>query len=219
MKALIVKELEILSLSKPRLIMILLFLGIALIPTLGSGTYIVIVTIISGMLVSSSFSYDESNNWNVFALSMPLSRKDIVASKFVSLLILTAVGMLSSLIFSIAVTAITSVLGFEAVGDTLNPLYLALMAATGFSLSLLYGSLGAVFSFKYGNKHNEARFLMVSIIPTLTIILGAQVMSILGINLTEFDVSIGVGMLILLALVGTQALLSISYRIISKKEF
>lgn len=219
MKALIVKELEILSLSKPRLIMILLFLGIALIPTLGSGTYIVIVTIISGMLVSSSFSYDESNNWNVFALSMPLSRKDIVASKFVSLLVLTIMGMLSSLIFSVVITAITSVVGFEAVGDTLNPLYLALMAATGFSLSLLYGSLGAVFSFKYGNKHNEARFLMVSIIPTVTIILGAQVMSILGVNLTEFDVSIGVGILILLALAGTQALLSISYRIISKKEF
>lgn len=62
-------------------------------------SFALVAVLLSMILVMNSFSYDELSNWNVYALSLPLTRAGIVLSKY--LLVLWAAG--ASTAFSILV--------------------------------------------------------------------------------------------------------------------
>lgn len=54
------------------------------------------------MLVISSFSYDEYNKWDSYALTMPVNRKQIVLSKYCFVLFFLVVSTILALITSLA---------------------------------------------------------------------------------------------------------------------
>lgn len=62
-----------------------------------------IFTVVLAMITISSYSFDEAAKWDTYALSMPIERKDIVRSKYYLLLIISALGLGLSLIFSIGI--------------------------------------------------------------------------------------------------------------------
>ena len=41
------------------------------------------ISIVSIILTMSTFSYDEYNNWDKIAMSMPVSPKDVISAKFI----------------------------------------------------------------------------------------------------------------------------------------
>ena len=45
------------------------------------------------MLVISSFSYDEYGKWNKYCLSLPVSRRQIVGSKYLFALLMLGIGL------------------------------------------------------------------------------------------------------------------------------
>ena len=120
MNALVLKDV---SLLKSAILYIAVF-GIIFCAVFNEGaTMCVICAMLFASLISSTFSWDDQCQWNVFAVSAGIPRKTIVASKFISSLIFVLIGTVIGFIVTsaiwiatgqtdIAMVAQTSVLGF-----------------------------------------------------------------------------------------------------------
>ena len=107
MKGLIIKDfLNLRNNIKTMLITILIYLlfFISYDPSFLSGLLIMIFC----LQILSTFSYDEYANWDVFALSLPISRKELVLSKYIVFAIFPIAGTILS---EIIVTGICLVKG------------------------------------------------------------------------------------------------------------
>lgn len=62
-----------------------------------------IIPVIGIMLFISTFSYDDFNNWNSYAVTMPNGRKNVVRAKYIASIILTIILGILSLAISIGV--------------------------------------------------------------------------------------------------------------------
>lgn len=63
-----------------------------------------IVPLIGIMMFVSTFSYDDFNNWNSYAITLPNGRKNVVKAKYISSIILTVILAILSLFISIIVS-------------------------------------------------------------------------------------------------------------------
>ena len=80
---------------------ILLLYGFIFIPQ-GNSSILGAVVIIFPMLVITTLSYDHAGKWDRFALTMPVTRKMLVRSKYILFLIMLLFGMLIGAVFSAA---------------------------------------------------------------------------------------------------------------------
>ena len=55
------------------------------------------------MIFITTFSYDEYNSWDAYAISMPVSRKDIVKSKYIASIILIFIAVIFTIIISLII--------------------------------------------------------------------------------------------------------------------
>lgn len=65
-----------------------------------------ILVLLAVMIPISTISYDERCQWQKYALSMPLSRRDIVYAKYLFSLLLTAFGITVGFVFNLCVSSI-----------------------------------------------------------------------------------------------------------------
>ena len=101
MKGLIKKELLMI---KGNLKYALLFLVVFIIISLEDASIIYYIpTFISMMIFITTFSYDEYNSWDAYAISMPVSRKDIVKSKYIASIILIFIAVIFTIIISLII--------------------------------------------------------------------------------------------------------------------
>ena len=56
----------------------------------------------------STFSYDDFNKWNAYAITLPVSRKNIVKSKYISTIIIIMVSSLFGLLISYLISMLPS---------------------------------------------------------------------------------------------------------------
>lgn len=118
MRGLIIKDfLCVKKALRSYIIMILFYYVLAVIGFFPFGTALSMGQAIVTMLPLSTFSYDDFSKWNEFAVSLPLSRKTIVLSRyFFSLILACAIAALNFL-----VAAILSVVGNENFSDLAIP--------------------------------------------------------------------------------------------------
>lgn len=118
------------------------------------------------MMTITSFSYDDLAKWDSYALSMPITRKDMVLSKYLLALILQVVGIA----ISIVITIIISYTG----GNTLDwdqiKISLAIMGAVTVFISIILPLI-----YKFGVEKSRLSILTVCFIPTILVVLGAKV--------------------------------------------
>ncbi len=62
-----------------------------------------IVPLIGIMLFISTFSYDDFNNWNSYAVTLPNGRKNVVRAKYVASIILTIILGIVSLVIGVGI--------------------------------------------------------------------------------------------------------------------
>ena len=157
MKGLIIKE--FLGLRRYfRILAVLMVLYIFMAFGMTSVSIFASVNAILIMICSlSSFSYDSYNHWNEFALSLPLSRADLVKSKYLFILLLCAFGTVITLALSLIVGLIIHLPMQEILISTLVSLLVA----------LFLGGLITPFIYKFGTE--KARFIMMItvLIPTV----------------------------------------------------
>lgn len=80
----------------------ILFLVVFIILALQENNIIVIVPVfVSMMIFMTTFSYDEYNKWEAYAISLPVSRKNIVKAKYFASIILWAIALLVTAVITV----------------------------------------------------------------------------------------------------------------------
>jgi hypothetical protein len=65
-----------------------------------------IFTMVVAILTLSAYSYDEIAKWDIYALTMPISRDDIVRGKYSVMLLLAFLGLVICSLFTIGINAV-----------------------------------------------------------------------------------------------------------------
>ncbi|MCI8631189.1 MAG: ABC-2 transporter permease [Firmicutes bacterium] len=189
----------------------------------GGTSFTGFIMILSAMMPITAVSYDERAKWDKYGLTMPVSRKDTVAAKYILGLIFTVSGAVVSLIT-----------GFIFGADMEE--YLMVIAVIA-GVCFLYLSVLLPIVYKMGTE--KARFIMIAVIllPVVLIMAGASYFkksTLSVIKVPESDVlnlqekaaavtpsGLTAGFLIFIAV--SIVILYISYRIsvsiYSRKEF
>lgn len=71
--------------------MVIIFIVYLILAFQGAFDVTFIIPLIGIMLFISTFSYDDFNNWNSYAVTLPNGRKNVVRAKYIASIILTAV--------------------------------------------------------------------------------------------------------------------------------
>ena len=98
MKSLILKDLYNIGHNMKSMLLVLVILAVGLISSAGTESYVVASGVICGTMVITTFSFDNMSKWPRYAMIMPVSRKDLVASKFIVLLIFAVGGAIAGLV-------------------------------------------------------------------------------------------------------------------------
>lgn len=107
MKGLLMKDWLVLW-RKNKIIIFILFSSVVVSPFLGSHFYLILAFPIAftftGMLSVTTISFDEQSKWEQYAITMPYSRKELVLSKFVFIIIaLSVISLLSFFAWAILI--------------------------------------------------------------------------------------------------------------------
>ncbi len=128
------------------------------------------------MLFMSTFSYDEYNNWNAYAITLPGGRKNIVKSKFVAGLFLTLLSIVITVVLNCLVSVINSNLKFDDFVSTL----LGSVSAIVLIQAIMYP-----FIFKYGMEKGRIILFVLSFAIVGLIVLFSKVINI-PLNIISF---------------------------------
>lgn len=157
MRGLIIKDL--LNLRKYFNMIILLLASTSLISYTSDNTMLLmlLVVLFIPLIVIESLTEDASAQWDRLALAMPISRKEIVVSKYLLLIIL------STLI--IPTTGLTFIIMY--VKNTLNLSRLWLISYGGFAMVVLLISVSIPFIYKFGIEKTRLLSVILVAIPTI----------------------------------------------------
>ena len=174
-----------------------------------------IVAVLCATLPISTFSYDDFSKWDSYALSMPVSRRQIILAKYLLGLIMVVLGSIISLLSSFAALA------FAENADA-GPL--EVFSATGAVALVCLLMLAIIFPVivKYGVEKGRIAMLAVFLGPTLLGVLAAR----MGL-LDYLPPAAQLKAMLVPALIATPIVILIlfvlsfllSLRIYSKKEF
>lgn len=196
---------DILNLRKQGKVLGLLFVFYLVMALSSDNPYMFlsIVSLLMVMLTMTSMAYDERSHWERYALTMPVSRKTLVLSKYLlGFLLMLAAGLLN-IIFLLIVSKETFT---ESVVYTLGVMGIAL-----FFMSLILPIL-----FRYGVEKGRLLMMAVLFTPTLLVVLGAR----MGLTIPEVPqvkpIMVGMFLALLVLLVALSSIL-LSVKIFENK--
>ena len=212
MSGLLVKEYYTLRSYIKQYILLFIFFG-ALSVYMDSVIYFqAMVTMSMCMLVFTGMSYDSTAGWDKYVMTMPVSRKDVVRSKYIICVIYAATAIVVSGIFSIIINRIYPM---EDVGLML----MTIMAMTLLCLIFIIYSILLPMIFKLGVEKTRILMIAVIMIPVFAILGTAEYMPESVLDFIEQHAAIfgaaGVIMSVLIYCISY----FISVGIFSKKEF
>lgn len=207
MKGLILKDFIAIKKQGRVLILLALFYIVYSVAIKNISMFGVMISLICTMMAITTLSYDEYYKWDKYALSMPISRKTIVLSKYLLGLLADLVGMAVVLPISIIIGVLTPKV--DIVETLLMVLAFGATALTFLAIVL------PVF-FKFGME--KGRLIMMAIIFLPTVLgliiskLGMQPPSEAFLNVLPYMLVFGFVIVIVLSI-------QISIAIYNKKEF
>ncbi len=181
MKSLVLKDLYNIGHNAKTMLFILAVLAVAFIPTSGASGYIFISAVLCGMMIVTTFAFDDQSKWTRYAMIMPLSKKDLVAAKFVVLAIFCTIGTLLGLALSAVGMFIAEKgpLDFAAIGELL---FLALAA---WAVSFIIGGMAILLVLRYGAEKGRVLLLVSFLIPASVCFGVYQLLVLLGVVMTD----------------------------------
>lgn len=162
------------------------------------------------MLVISSFSYDEYGKWNKYCLSLPISRRQIVGSKYLFALIMLVIGLVLGLLggYLLSLTQDISFL------EDILPSCVGGAVAALFMLSLILPLM-----YRFGVEKGRILLLAVCFLPVILVLGVAKLMAEQGFLMPdEATILAWLKILPFLVLAGFGASYLCSVAIFSKKE-
>ncbi len=148
MNPLVLKDLLNLRRTLKTILLMLALFGIIFIPMGNAMALYFMLMIFAALFPMTTRAYDDAAKWDRYALTMPLSRNDIVRGKYQLMLILIAAALAVSLILMLAVNA--------AMPDSAQPVWLLIIVG---SLGIGYGAVMLPALYKFGTE--IARYIMI----------------------------------------------------------
>lgn len=158
MKGLIIKDLVNLKAQARVMLLLVVFQFVVALSIDNTAILGGIIAILAVMLPITAMAYDEKASWDRYALSMPLTRKDLVLSKYY-------LGTGFAIVAFVFNFVLNVILGFVAL-DEIWILCTALLGA-----SLLFMSLVLPVMFKYGVEKGRIVMMILIFSPTAFIML------------------------------------------------
>lgn len=222
MKGLIIKDLlQLKSYLKTLIIFMIIFVLVSVEPKNSNtdGILIIMMTLGLGMFGMATFSYDEMAKANKYILTFPLTKKEIVLSKYVLQFLLTIIGAILGMILSVIISLVLD----KGIPNFIDLISISLGGMLGIGL---VESIQIPCIYKMGAEKGRIYMFIITVVCAFVfggvIFLGEKIVANFSINLAYIN-SILESFLpvILLGLILIEYFISykISYKIYSKKEF
>lgn len=164
MKGLILKDLLNLKSTFKMLGVMMLFFAVVFIPQ-GNSFIFGIIILMFAMMVVTTISYDDLAKWDAYALTMPVTRKEMVLSKYLVMAILNTLGAVLSLI--------VGVVGSVIMGQSFDLEILAIIGAI-YLIALIFGSVIIPLIYKFGTEKARLMLILCALLPTTLMLLAEQ---------------------------------------------
>lgn len=116
-----------------------------------------IIAIMAVMMPITALGYDEKAKWDKYALTMPISRNDLIISKYLLGMVLSCFGFVLNFVFSLFI-------GFSSYKESFI-LSMLLLSAGFFFLSLVMPPM-----FKYGVEKGRIVMMVLIFSPTVVVL-------------------------------------------------
>lgn len=224
MKGLLIKDME-LTLANKRTIPIFVIIMVMLLVTGDESMTefaVSFLTMVCGILVISSISYDEFEHGTSYLLTLPVSRKIYVVEKYVFMLL----SMLAGCIFSMAVTLVS----IQMKGYQLDMMKWFGGCVATFMVLLVMISIMIPIQLKFGGENG--RIVMIAFLAVIFVIVfgGAKIAEWIGLDIEKIatetmrvvsgvseNTLVAIGAFVVVVTVAVT--IAISNHIMKKKEF
>lgn len=214
MKSLVLKGLYNIGHNAKSMFLMLLIFACAFVPLSGPESYIIVSGILCSMMIVTTFAFDDHSKWTKYAMIMPVSKKDLVASKFIVLLIFSAVGVVTGLVLGTIGGIVLHKIAFSAE----SIIMLLFMALASLVISEVFGGISIPLVFKFGAEKGRMLLLVSFLVPAAICFGVYQVLTMLGVALTDQLILVLLCCSPLIALLWNYVMYKISYNIFSHQE-
>ena len=208
-KGLIYKDLFLLKEAFPIVALAVLFLLFTIILGFSGGflALCIMLMVFAVKVVESTLIYDETDGWDSFVLTAPVSRKEIVRSKYLLQILFLAGAFLISAVILLLISLIPMFSGED---------WLFLMLVVGFCYALVYGAVVIPIYLKFGQ--HTSRYVAFAVLVVVAGLYGATFGITMFLEFAASTIPLLIGVLVLsLAAYGVSY--SISRKIYAKREF
>ena len=190
MKALLLKDLYNIGHNVKSMLVVLIFLAFAIVPTSGPIPYMVMCAVLCSMMIVTTFTFDDACGWTSYALVLPVGRSRLVLAKYAALAVFCTAGIL----FGLAASSLGAYMTRDGIPA---PLEMLVGMLTGWAVAFAMGSTAIPLVYRFGAE--KARILIVAafVIPALAVIAAAGVASALlaGASGAAVPDSVAIGLL------------------------
>ena len=158
MKGLIIKDFINLKKQSKVIGALVIFYLLISITSKNNSMFGAMMLMLFAMMPITAISYDEKANWDKYGLTMPVSRTDMVLSKYILGLILSSFALILNFIAQIF-------MGTEMNTENITVIFVI------FGISILFISLLLPIIFKFGVEKGRMLMIVVLMLPTLIIML------------------------------------------------
>ena len=223
MKGLIIKDLLNLSSYKTTLLIILIFCSIGMVGTDAVNAAPIFITVMIGMIVLSTFNYDETSHAEKYILSLPLTRKEIVMSKYVLAIVANILGSIVGILLTIIIVNVINVIRPEDL-IKLDFENLSITAVSGIFGVALIQAIQIPSVYRFGAEKGRIQmflllFLLVLMIAGVGVLITKIGFDINIEKINRFMNHFGIPILILVSAILYYISYKISYKIFKKKEY
>ena len=215
MKSLILKDLYNIGHNAKSMLFMLLVFAFLFIPYSGPEAYIITSGVLCSMMVITTFSFDDHSKWMKYAMITPISKKNLVAGKFIVLLIFSAIGAFSGLVIGFIGGLLIHKIDLSNIASPLALLFVALVSLV---IAQIFGSISIPLLFKFGAEKARILSLVSFIVPAVVCFGTYELLRFFGITFTDLIIFILLCCSPVIALVWNLIMYKISYVIFSKKE-
>ena len=206
MKGLILKDLLNLRSTFKMLGAMIVFFAVAFLRE-GNSFVFGIIILMFAMMVVTTISYVDLAKWDAYALTMPVTRAEMVLSKYLVMALLNTLGAVLSLIVGVAGSIIMRKSFDLEILTIIGLIYL---------IAFIFGSVIIPLIYKFGTEKARLMLFLCALLPTALILLVEQ----LDVPLpTTGNPWIYLILLVACSVIGVILSYLISLKIYTKKEF
>ena len=206
MKGLILKDLLNLRSTFKMLGAMIVFFAVAFLRE-GNSFVFGIIILMFAMMVVTTISYDDLAKWDAYALTMPVTRAEMVLSKYLMMVLLNTLGAVLSLIIGIV--------GSFLMNQSFD-LEILVIVGLVYLIAFIFGSLIIPLIYKFGTEKARLMLFLCALIPTALFLLLEQFNVPLP---TTGNPWIYLILLVACSVIGVILSYLISLKIYTKKEF